>query len=293
MLLSMTGFGEAHSHEDALSVSVEVRAVNNRFFKLSIRTSDGYGPLEPHIEEVVRQSIRRGTVQVSLRAHRLRSCESFQINAGVLGAYREQLQSSTGNGTWSDRCRSRPCSGCPGSLTKRRRASMRRPIGRQCGACLEAALENLARMRVEEGRAMTADLEANCRAISTGLDQIGRRAPLMLEAYRARLQDRLGKVLAEFDLAVDPTAVLKEVGLFAERADVSEELVRLRSHLDQFVSIMALPESSGRKFEFLTQEMFREANTIGSKANDVEIAKEVIEIKTAIERVREMIQNVE
>ncbi len=293
MLLSMTGFGEAHCHEDSLAVSVEVRAINNRFFKLSIRTSEGYGPLEPHIEEVVRQSIRRGTVQVNLRAHRLRSCESFQINAAVLGAYREQLQ--TLYRQW-DLERSVPVEallGLPGVIDEEAAGFDAEADWPAVRRTLEAALENLARMRAEEGRAMTADLEANCRAIAAGLDQIGRRAPLMLDAYRARLQDRLRKALAEFDLALDPGAVIKEVGLFAERADVSEELVRLRSHLDQFLSIMAQPESAGRKFEFLTQEMFREANTIGSKANDVEIAKEVFEIKTAIERVREMIQNVE
>jgi uncharacterized protein (TIGR00255 family) len=100
-------------------------------------------------------------------------------------------------------------------------------------------------------------------------------------------------MLAEFAVTLDPADLIKEVGLFAERSDISEEIVRLRSHLEQFDSIMELPESSGRKLEFLTQEMFRETNTIGSKANDVQIARHVIEIKASIERIREMIQNVE
>ena len=99
--------------------------------------------------------------------------------------------------------------------------------------------------------------------------------------------------MAEYEVSLDPTDLIKEVALFAERSDISEEVVRLRSHFEQFESIMELPESSGRKLEFLTQEMFREANTIGSKANDVEIAGEVIEIKASLERIREMIQNVE
>ena len=100
-------------------------------------------------------------------------------------------------------------------------------------------------------------------------------------------------MLAEYNVTLDPADVIREVCLMAERGDISEELVRLKSHLDQFDAIMRLPESSGRKLEFLTQELFREANTIGSKSNDVEIAKQVIEIKTAIERIREMIQNIE
>jgi uncharacterized protein (TIGR00255 family) len=115
----------------------------------------------------------------------------------------------------------------------------------------------------------------------------------VIEEYRNRLFDRLKRTLAELDVNLDPSDVIKEVSVFADRSDISEEIVRLRSHLEQFQATMELAESSGRKLDFLTQEMFREANTIGSKANDVEIARHVIEIKTAIERIREMIQNIE
>ena len=140
---------------------------------------------------------------------------------------------------------------------------------------------------------MAADLVTNCRLAATSLDQIERRAPLAVEEYRKRLFDRLKRTLAELDVALEAGEVIKEVSLFADRSDISEEIVRLRSHLEQFQASMDLPDSAGRKLDFLTQEMFREANTIGSKANDVEIARCVIEIKTAIERIREMIQNVE
>jgi uncharacterized protein (TIGR00255 family) len=158
---------------------------------------------------------------------------------------------------------------------------------------LQAAMENLAKMRHEEGQAMAADLRANCRIVATELDKIDGRAPLVAEAYRTRLFDRLQSVLAEFQVSLNPGDLIKEASIFAERSDISEELVRLRSHLDQFDTIMDLPESSGRKLEFVTQEMFREANTIGSKANDVQISRHVIDIKAAIERIREMIQNIE
>ena len=161
------------------------------------------------------------------------------------------------------------------------------------GATLAAALESLAKMRVEEGRAMAVDLAANCRLIAAGLEKISQRAPLVSDGYRLRLEERLKRTLAEFQLSLDPRDLVKEVSLFAERSDISEEIIRLRSHLDQFDALVELPESAGRKLEFLTQEMFREANTIGSKANDVEITAAVIEVKSAIERLREMIQNVE
>jgi len=290
----MTGFGEAHCRQGGLTVAVEVRAINNRFFKLSIRGTEGCGPLEPRIEEVVRQSIRRGTVQVNLRLQRLRSPENFQINAAVLGRYRVQLQALRREWDLSGAVPIEALLSLPGVIEELSAADVDPdadwPAVRRA---LEAALENLARMRSDEGRAMAADLEANRRLIAAGLDEIERRAPAMLAAYGSRLEERLRKTLAEFQVTLDPADVIKEISLFADRADVAEEVVRLRSHLEQFAATMALGESSGRKLEFLTQEMLREANTIGSKANDLEIAKQVIEIKTAIERIREMIQNVE
>jgi uncharacterized protein (TIGR00255 family) len=158
---------------------------------------------------------------------------------------------------------------------------------------LLAAMENMASMRVGEGKAMATDLAANCNTIAAQLTQIEARAPLVAEAYRARLTDRLQKTLAEYQISLQAGDLVREISIYAERSDISEEIVRLRSHLVQFDTIMAHEESSGRKLEFLTQEMGRETNTIGSKANDVEISRAVIEIKAAIERIREMIQNVE
>ncbi len=294
MLLSMTGFGEAHGQRDGVAVAVEVRAINNRYFKLAIRASEGYAPLEPQIETVVRQSIRRGTLQVNLRVDRVHSPEEFQINASVLDRYRVQLQSLYRQWDLPGRISLEALLALPGVVDDQAARSFD-PAGDWplIGSTLEAAMANLARMRGEEGRAMAADLTANCGLIAARLDQLARRAPLVADGYRQRLSDRLKRVLADFQVALDPGELVKEVSLFAERGDISEEIIRLRSHLDQFQAAMALSESSGRKLEFLTQEMFREANTIGSKANDGEITNDVIEIKTAVERIREMIQNIE
>ena len=140
---------------------------------------------------------------------------------------------------------------------------------------------------------MAADLQVNCRAVAEQLDRIEHRAPHVVDAYRDRLRERLNQLLAEFDVSIEPADVIREVGIFAERSDVSEEIVRLRSHLDQFDSIMGMEEGCGRRLEFLIQEMFREANTIGSKANDSQIGRDVVEMKAAVERMREMVQNIE
>ena len=140
---------------------------------------------------------------------------------------------------------------------------------------------------------MAADLAINCRSVTASLEQVACRSPQSVEDYRIRLHEKMQKILEKHSVSLDPSDLIKEVSLFADRSDISEEIVRLRSHVEQFLATMELPENSGRKLEFLTQEMVREANTIGSKANDVEITRHVIEIKTAIERIREMIQNIE
>ena len=294
MLLSMTGFGEAHYHGDGLAISIEVRTINSRYFKLSVKCGEGYSALEPEIENVVRQQIRRGTLQVALRVDRLRAGEDFQINKAVLASYRKQLDEL--HELWKTP-REVPLESLlmlPGVIaedpTTAEDASQDWPLIRQT---LEAAMQNLAHMRTDEGRAMAADLRANCQTIVGELAEIERRAPQVADAYRTRLTDRLQSVLAEYQVSLNPADLIKEVSIFAERSDISEETVRLRSHLEQFDTIMELPESSGRKLEFLVQEMFRETNTIGSKANDVQISRHVIDIKAAIERIREMIQNVE
>jgi uncharacterized protein (TIGR00255 family) len=292
----MTGFGEAHWQGDGLAVTIEIRTINNRFFKLAVRAGEGYGFLDPLVEAEVRRTIHRGTIQVNVHVERKRSPEDYKINVDVLERYRQQLASLMQK--WSGPETGDPPLGAilplPGvvddAVGETVDATADWPIIR---STLQAALENLGRMRSEEGRAMGVDLAANCRAAAVSLDQIERRTPLVIEEYRSRLFERLKRTLAELDVVLDPADVIREVSLFADRSDISEEIVRLRSHLEQFQATMELPESAGRKLDFLTQEMFREANTIGSKANDVEIARCVIEIKTAIERIREMIQNVE
>jgi uncharacterized protein (TIGR00255 family) len=290
----MTGFGEAHRQTDGVAVVVEVRTINNRYFKLTLKCGEGYSLLEPEIEGVVRQQIRRGTIQVSLRVDRIRGSEDYQLNQAVLSNYRRQIEQLSERWQIGELVPLAQLLLLPGVVienpTSPAEAEEEWPLVREA---LLAAMENLAHMRQEEGRAMAADLRANCQAICAELKRIEERAPLVIEAYRSRLAERLQSTLAEFAVTLDPADLIKEVGLFAERSDISEEIVRLRSHLEQFDSIMELPESSGRKLEFLTQEMFRETNTIGSKANDVQIAHHVIEIKASIERIREMIQNVE
>jgi uncharacterized protein (TIGR00255 family) len=290
----MTGHGEAHRQQDGVAVAVEVRTVNNRYFKLSLRITEGYTLLEAEIESLVRKSVRRGSVQVNVHVDRDASPDDFQLNEVVLNSYRRQLDSLARQDVNAEPIRVEALLALPGVVREHRLqdtyAESDWPLIKDT---LNAALEGLAQMRVDEGAAMAVDFRENCRAMSDQLGQIQDRAPLVIEAYRARLSDRLNKLLEEYKISIEAADIAREVGIFAERSDISEEIVRLRSHLDQFSTIAAEKESNGRKLEFLIQEMLRETNTIGSKANDSAISRNVIEIKSRIERMREMVQNVE
>lgn len=294
MLLSMTGFGEAHHQDDDVAVSVEVRTVNSRYFKLTVRCLEGYSALEPEIEAVVRQQIRRGAVQVSLRVDRARASEDFRINTEVLDSYRRQLFELQKQWHLPDPVRLEELLQLPGVVIEHPfSADVAEQDWPLIKRTLEESLAHMHRMRIEEGQAMQADLKANLAEMSMNLNSIAARAPQVAEAYRARLTERVQSTIDHFQVTLNPADLVREVSLFAERCDISEEIVRLGSHLAQFDSILDTKDSEGRKLEFLTQEMLRETNTIGSKANDVEISRHVVDIKAAIERIREMIQNVE
>lgn len=294
MLISMTGFGEAQRQTGELAVGVEVRTINSRHFKLSFRASEGYAALEPAVESVTREFIRRGTVQLNVRIDRRAGADDYRINTDVLESYRRQLQAYTGRQEWSDPDDLQMLLSLPGAIVESSFSSHDpHDDWTSIEPVLREALAATAKMRASEGVALAADLADNGRQILLSLEAVALRAPFVALAYQSRLAQRVQQVLAEWNVSVGPSDLLREVALFSERSDISEEIVRLRSHLQQYEVALELPESSGRKLEFIVQEMGREVNTIGSKANDPETSQLVVEMKTALERIREQIQNVE
>jgi uncharacterized protein (TIGR00255 family) len=290
----MTGFGDARHERADHALSAEVRTINSRHFKLNLRTTEGYGALEARIEAVVREYVRRGTISVNIRIRHISAADDYRLNAEVLEGYLDQLLKVAAKHGLPEELRVEPLASLPGVVeelsTEARDAEEIWPL---LEPTLREALENLAVMRAAEGQALAADLERQCTAVESSLNKIAERSPVIAELYRRRLKERVDEALAQFQAAIEPVDLIREVCLFADRSDISEEIVRLRSHLQQFAVALTAAESAGRKLEFICQEMGRETNTIGSKANDAEISQEVVEIKTALERIREQLQNVE
>jgi uncharacterized protein (TIGR00255 family) len=298
VLLSMTGHGEARGQCDSLHVAVEIRSVNNRHLKLMLRAPEPYNLLEAEVEQVVRKQVRRGTLQVQLRVDRPYQAQDFRINETALRSYAEQVSAA---------CEAMGVAGpatsellghllaLPGVAPEPgTAASTTEDDWPLIEKVLEEALGRLQSMRREEGRRMADELLRHQEVVAGELDAVRKRMPQVVAGYRDRLLERVRGLLADSGASAGPDDLIREVSVFAERSDIAEEVVRLASHLEQFEqTIRTDTDSPGRKLEFVVQEMGRETNTIGSKASDVAISRHVVEIKATLEKVRELIQNVE
>ncbi len=294
----MTGFGEARHQSDSLSVAVEIRAVNNRYLKIVVRAAEPYNLFEPELERVIRQTIRRGTLQVQIRCERQAQASDYRLNAVALRSYLDQIRRVGGEmGLESATIAAlmAQCVALPGVApepgSNAGKADEEWPLLEKV---VEQALARLQAMRLEEGRRMAAELLSMRDRIADELQEIKKRIPAVSAGYRDRLLERVRALLTEPSIPLHAEDVIKEVAIFADRSDISEEVVRLSSHLEQFHSVVTKEgDGPGRKLEFLAQEMGRETNTIGSKASDVQISRHVVEIKASLEKIRELIQNVE
>ena len=294
-LQSMTGHGRAQQIEEGLSIDAEVRSVNNRFLKVTFKLHESLAFLENQIEGLVREKVRRGSVHVTLRLSGGSAAMANKVSESTLKSYLDQVRSGVGNGYGSgytivvELGSALQLPGVllpnPGPEPEKLTALALSTIGQ--------ALDNLNRMRQIEGEQMGKELTESAAKVRAISDQIEARAPNVSIDYRKRLESRVRSALAEMIPTVGEIDVLREVVQFSDRCDIREEIVRLYSHLEQFHSALSDKESQGRRLDFLIQEIAREANTIGAKANDATIAHGVVSIKTTIEQMRELVQNVE
>ena len=292
----MTGFGEARTQTDRLAAEVEVRAVNNRHLKVTVRGTDPYPMFEAEVEKVVRKHVHRGTITIHVRVARQAGGVDLALNTAALAAYLRQVRLA---------CEEAGTPEYVGPLLSGVLALPGvAPEGRSPGSpppdewpvveqTLTAAFTNLNEMRREEGQAMAAELLALHGTITGELAAIRTLLPTVTSDYRTRLLERVRQAVGDSGVAIHPEHIVREVALFSDRTDVAEEVTRLSAHLDQFAELVRKGDEAGRKLEFLIQEIGRETNTLGSKAGDVAISRHVFEIKSALEKVRELALNVE
>ena len=293
MIVSMTGFGDATAQRDGTHYSVEIRSLNNRFFKPVLKLPDNLSGMEPELETMLRQKLGRGTITYILKMRVESADAAYLINTQALQAYLRQLQAVRGDdGQMKIELGSLLL--LPGVCQEPRDESDE--INRHGPAVrelTEQAIAKLQAMRVREGQNLFDDLLLHVKEIAANLAEIAKRAPLVINDYHKRLLARVNELISTAELRVNEADLLKEVAVFAERADIAEEVQRLNSHLQAFENAGRESQHSGRKLDFIAQEMLREANTIASKANDGAIARHIVEIKGAIDRLKEQVQNVE
>ena len=290
---SMTGFGSAAATAGAATAAVEVRSVNNRYLKLQTRLPDGSAALEPPIEAAVRKRLARGAVTVAVRLETAGAAARPALAPDVLDGYRADAEAYAVASGLAPPADLAPFLALPG-VVREEAAAPADPADVKSATlnALAAALDEFDAFRDREGAAMTAELRSHLDTLRDRLAEIEAKAPALAEAYREKLHARTRDLLAAAGADVSPADLTREVVLFADKADVTEEIVRLRTHLDAFAAALE-EESPGKTLDFLTQEIVREVNTVGSKANDADLAGAVVAMKGAVETLREILQNLE
>ena len=293
MIKSMTAYAKSEETSAMLNVTVEMRSYNSRYLDIALKLTHGYGPLEEKIKKLIAQYINRGRLEVNITVKDTSESEAiYEVDLSRAKAYHRAL------------------------LTLKKAFYIEEPLNlghllnsggllrfteseKDLDACWQAvscalcrSLEQLDAMRLQEGAFIAADFQQRLNLIEKKLAQVHAASQGFLEMYRDRLNERI-TALTKGMITIDPERIAQEAALLADRSDISEELVRVASHLKQYRNFMAGPEPAGRKLNFLLQEFNREFNTIGSKAGKSEISHLIVEVKAEIEKLREQVQNVE
>lgn len=296
MLLSMTGYGSGSAQQDSTTVTVEIRSVNHRFLDLHIRTPREYLFLETEIQQLMRGALRRGRVDVSIAVQSAQESGS-EIDRDVAQSYIESASKLRDQFHIEGALDLATLLTLPGVVQSKGGisepdASALLALGPLAQRAAQEALDSVLLMREREGMALRTDLLNHLARILALVSSVQAFAPDMAQDCRRKMEDRLARVLPQ-DGLVDPQRLAQEVALLADKCDISEEIARLGSHLEQFHNLVEAGTEIGKRLDFLLQEMQREVNTILSKSGNLEIARCGIDIKAEIEKVREQVQNVE
>ena len=289
----MTGYGKSMVAGDDFSVSVDLKTVNNRFLDIHLRVGSELASVEPSIKKRISSRLSRGRVDVTVSMERV-SQIAYEINRPLIAGYVSALKQLQQDFDIAGELDINVIARIPGALQPARNGIDERMIA-ALDQAMDQALDELERMREQEGEALKNELRERVQKIETLVPIIEASAAGLADAYRLRLQKRIGELLnrAGQVVEIDPVRLAQEVAYLADRSDVSEEMVRLRSHLAQFQEALNAPGEAGKMLDFLLQELNREANTTLSKSTDLVIKEAGLAIKAEVEKLREQVQNVE
>ena len=289
---SMTGFGRSKKSLNGFEVTVEIKSVNHRYFEYSSRMSRSYQFLDEKVKDLCRKRIVRGKVEVSVSVvDNSENSIILDLNESYASAYIKALRSMSKKYRLKDDLKLSSFIGNSDIFTVKKQDVDEKFITELVCDAVSEALDSFVNMRAVEGEKLAADIKGRANLILDKVSIIEQRSPQTVNEYRERLEGKIKELLC--DTAVDEQRLLTETAIFADKIAVAEETVRLRSHISSLLSLFDSGDDIGKKLDFIVQEMNRETNTIGSKAQDIEIGKIVVDIKSEIEKIREQIQNIQ
>jgi len=293
MLKSMTGFGNYETIIEVFEIGVSIKSVNHRYSDFYIRTPRYYSFLEERVRAFAAKYISRGKVEISITINqKTDDTQEVTVNAELAKSYIEAFKTLAALGL-DDDLRASTLTRFPDVFKVEYKKVDEDKLYELVETVLQTACEQFVRMRRVEGERMKAAIDGNIAKILSQLEFVKERSPITVAEYGDKLRERIERTLESYAVTLDEARLLTEVAIFADKVAVSEETVRLASHITEFEKTLESSEPIGKKLDFIVQEMNREVNTIGSKANDLQLTKCVVEIKSEIEKIREQIQNIE
>jgi len=292
----MTGFGRAELKGEEKTILVEIRSLNNKYLKINTKIPESLTDFEERIGKLIKKEMFRGTVNLTLEYKTSEQEPKCFINKDVLKKYYSSVCETREEISSTQDVSLEKLISLPGVLEFKKdtgNGKVADDVWLELEKSIKLAIDDLNQMKGAEGRNLQLEIEKWTNQISLLLDKIETKSANVVSGYRDRIQERIASLLEGTEIKIDKNDLYKEVAIFADRCDISEELGRLRSHLLLLNDVMENEEPTGRKLEFIVQEMFREANTIAAKANNADIIKDVIDVKTEIERTKEQVFNVE
>lgn len=293
MIKSMTAFGRAEKRDEGHSYVVEMRSVNRRYCEITVRMPQQLLALEERIKKLVATKVSRGRVDVTVKVQKgPEAIPEIEVNIPLAKAYHRALSELSENLETEEKIGLQAVLGLGGIITATEPEADLEKTWAALSSCIGDALESMDAMRISEGNALCLDFQKRLRTVDQGLSDVKVLAPSVLSEYHSRLKDRIA-VLTEGKVELDPNRLAQEAAFLADKSDITEEIVRAESHLEQFRSMIESGGPAGRALDFLLQELNREVNTIGSKAGDASLCHTVVTIKSELEKIREQVQNIE